>query len=250
MEDEQLLRYSRQIMLPGIDIEGQQKLLGSRAVIVGLGGLGSPVAMYLASAGLGSLLLIDDDAVDLSNLQRQIVHASDDIGTNKAVSARETLSALNPEIDIEVRESRLDVPQLQQAFANADIVVDCTDSFRSRFDINQACVATATPLVSGAAIRMEGHVMVFRADQPDSACYRCVYADEGELGERCADTGVLGPVVGMVGCVQATEAIKVLLDMGETLAGRMLLVDARRMQWRELRIRKHAQCPVCSQHQG
>lgn len=246
MEDEQLLRYSRQIMLPGIDIEGQQKLLGSRAVIVGLGGLGSPVAMYLAAAGLGSLLLIDDDAVDLSNLQRQIVHGSDDIGTNKALSARESLLALNPEIEIEVCEHRLDVDGLKKAFATADIVIDCTDSFRSRFDINEACVNTSTPLVSGAAIRMEGHVMVFRADQPDSACYRCVYPDEGELGERCADTGVLGPVVGMVGCVQATEAIKVLVDMGETLVGRMLLVDARRMQWRELRIRKHAQCPVCS----
>lgn len=246
LQDEQLLRYSRQIMLPGIEIEGQEKLLQSRAVIIGLGGLGSPLSMYLAAAGLGSLVLVDDDAVDLTNLQRQIVHTTDDIGTNKAVSAQQSLTTLNPEVEIEVHQRRLSVSELQAVIHNADIVVDCTDSFRSRFDINQACVAAAKPLVSAAAIRMEGHVMVFRADRPDSACYRCVYPDQGELGERCADTGVLGPVVGMIGCTQATETIKVLLDIGESLQGRMLLLDARLMQWRELRLRKSATCPVCS----
>jgi len=246
MEDEQLLRYSRQIMLPGIDIEGQQRLLESRVVVVGLGGLGSPVSMYLAAAGIGRLVLIDDDAVDLSNLQRQIVHDTENIGINKAESARQRLAALNPHIEIECHSERLVGSELEALVASADIVVDCTDSFRSRFDINQACVSAERPLVSAAAIRMEGQVMVFRSDRADSPCYRCVYPDEGELGERCADTGVLGPVVGMIGCAQAVETVKVLLDIGESLDGRMLLVDARVMQWRELRLRKSKNCPVCA----
>jgi len=246
MEDEQLLRYSRQIMLPGIDIEGQQKLLDSRVVVVGLGGLGSPVSMYLAAAGVDTLILIDDDVVDLSNLQRQIVHGSENIGVNKAQSASQRLASLNPQIKAECHTTRLAGAGLESLVADADIVVDCTDSFRSRFDINEACVATQRPLVSAAAIRMEGQVMVFRADQPGSPCYRCVYPDEGELGERCADTGVLGPVVGMIGCVQAVETVKVLLNIGESLDGRMLLVDARVMQWRELGLRKSNNCPVCA----
>lgn len=248
MHDEQLLRYSRQIMLPGIDIEGQQRLLDARVLVVGLGGLGSPVSMYLAASGVGHLVLVDDDVVDLSNLQRQIVHNSARVGEPKAESARATLTALNPDITIDTVNERLNGTRLDDEVAAADLVVECTDSFDSRFEVNRACVAMNTTLVSGAAIRMEGQVTVFARGGGEAACYRCVYPERGELEERCADTGVLGSMVGIIGCVQATEVIKTLTGLGESLAGRLLLLDARSMQFREFRIRRNPECPVCSKH--
>lgn len=246
MQDDELLRYSRQIMLPGIDIEGQERLLDSRVLIVGQGGLGSPVAMYLAGSGVGHLVLVDDDTVDLSNLQRQIIHTTARVGEPKTDSARASLEALNPLIRVDTIAERLTGDALRNEVSAADLVVECTDSFESRFEVNRACVQTRTTLVSGAAIRMEGQVTVFALDTDDSPCYRCVYPDTGELGERCADTGVLGSMVGIIGCVQATEAIKVLTGFGESLAGRLLMLDARQMRFSEFRLSRDPECPVCS----
>jgi adenylyltransferase/sulfurtransferase len=245
MDDEQLLRYSRQIMLAQIGIEGQQKLLEAHAVVIGLGGLGSPAAMYLAAAGVGRLTLVDFDAVDLSNLQRQIAHRSADIGRPKVESARDTLLALNPQIRVDTLQQRLDEAQMARLFAAADVVIDGSDNFATRFAVNAACVARHTPLVSGAAIRMEGQVGVFLPENPDSPCYRCLFHEDEEPDQRCSDTGVLSPVVGIIGSLQATEAIKVITGSGTPLVGRWLLLDALTMQWREIRLRKDPECPVC-----
>jgi molybdopterin/thiamine biosynthesis adenylyltransferase len=244
MNDEQLLRYSRQIMLPDVGIEGQQRLLDSRALIIGLGGLGSPVAMYLAAAGVGQLVMTDFDNVDLSNLQRQILHQTRDVGRAKTESARESLEALNPDIQITLLPGPLADDALDEQVAAADIVLDCTDNFAARFQINRACVQQHTPLVSGAVIRMEGQVSIFAADD-DSPCYRCLYRDENEPQESCSETGILAPVAGIIGSVQATEALKCLLQSGENLSGRLLLLDASLMQWREVRLKKDPHCPVC-----
>jgi len=245
MEDNQLLRYSRQIMLPAFGIEGQQRLAQSRVLIIGLGGLGAPAAMYLAAAGVGELVLADDDRVDLSNLQRQIIHSSERIGQPKARSARQTLLELNPEVRVEAIERRLDGGELQAQIERSDLVVDATDNFTSRFAINAACHASATPLVSGAAIRMEGQVSVFLG-RPGGPCYRCLYPDWGELDETCSANGVLAPVVGIIGSIQATEALKVLTGIGTDLNGRLLILDALHMEWRSLRLKADPQCPVCA----
>lgn len=245
MNDEQLLRYSRQIMLPQVDISGQEKLLASRVLIIGMGGLGSPVAMYLAAAGIGHLVLVDDDVVELSNLQRQIAHGTTDIGSSKVASAKQTLQNLNPEISISCYEKRLEQKELAKEIEAADVVIDGTDNFNSRFSLNKYCVETRTPLVSGAAIRMEGQVSVFN-NTPNSPCYRCLYKDEGELDASCSNNGVLSPVVGVIGSVQATEAIKVLLNIGECLDGKLLMFDALQMEWRTLKLKKDPACPVCS----
>lgn len=247
MNDEQLLRYSRQIMLPQVDANGQQKLLDSRVLVIGMGGLGSPVAMYLAAAGVGTLVLADFDSVDLSNLQRQIAHGSADIGRPKVESARDTLLSLNPEIKVITHNQKLEGEALAYEVDAADVVVDASDNFATRFMINDVCVEHRTPLVSGAAIRMEGQVAVFHNERDDSPCYRCLYKDEGELEQTCSENGVLAPVVGIIGSIQATEAIKVLLGLGETLAGRLLLLDALTMEWRTLKLRKDSCCAVCSQ---
>ena len=247
MNDDELLRYSRQILLPQVGIEGQDALRAARALIVGMGGLGSPVAMYLAAAGVGTLAIADHDRVDLSNLQRQIVHRSADIGRAKVASARDALLALNPGTAIITLDSRLNGELLDEQIALADVVLDCSDNFATRFAVNEACVRARTPLVSGAAIRLEGQVAVFRSDRPDSPCYRCLYKDEGELAETCTQTGVLAPVVGVIGSLQALEALKVLLDLGTTLTGRLLLFDAERLEWRTLILRKDPECPVCAQ---
>lgn len=244
MNDEQLLRYSRQIMLPQIDIAGQEKLLTSQVLIIGMGGLGSPVAMYLAAAGIGHLVLVDDDVVELSNLQRQIAHGTEDIGLSKVESAKQTIKNLNPEITVTCYEKRLDEKELAAEVLAADVVIDGTDNFTSRFALNEHCVKNNTPLISGAAIRMEGQVSVFNKT-PASPCYRCLYKDEGELDASCSNNGVLSPVVGIIGSVQATEAIKVLLDMGECLDGKLLMLDALQMEWRTLKLKKDPQCPVC-----
>ena len=245
MNDEQLLRYSRQIMLPQVDLNGQEKLLASRVLIIGMGGLGSPIAMYLAAAGIGHLVLVDDDKVEISNLQRQIAHSTNDIGLSKVESAKQTLQSLNPEIKISCHEKRLDEKELANEVAAADVVIDGTDNFTSRFALNAQSVKSKTPLISGAAIRMEGQVSVFNKT-PDSPCYRCLYKDEGELDTSCSTNGVLSPVVGIIGSIQATEAIKVLLDTGESLDGKLLMLDAMQMEWRTLKLKKDPECPVCN----
>jgi adenylyltransferase/sulfurtransferase len=244
MNDQELLRYSRQILLPDFDIEGQERLRQSRALIVGLGGLGSPAAMYLAAAGVGRLTLIDFDAVDLSNLQRQIIHRTADIGRPKVESARDTLLALNPLVEVTAIAKALDEAELRQQVEQADVVVDACDNLSTRLAINAACVRTATPLVTGAAIRLEGQVLVWRPGG-EGACYRCLYRDAGMHLETCAQTGVLAPVVGVIGSLQAVEAIKVLTGLGETLDGRLLLLDAARMEWRTMKVRRWEGCPVC-----
>ena len=246
MDDQQLLRYSRQIMLPQIGIEGQQQLSRTRMLIIGMGGLGSPVAMYLAAAGVGELTLVDDDDVDLSNLQRQIIHSNHDIGHAKVDSARQSLQAINPECKVISIKQRLDLQALTVQAQRADVVIDACDNFETRFMINEACVATRTPLVSGAAIRLEGQVAVFRNDLDNSPCYHCLYKNEGELDQSCSSNGVLAPVVGIIGSIQALEAIKIITGFGEDLNGRLLLLDADTMEWRSIKLKKDPACPVCN----
>jgi molybdopterin/thiamine biosynthesis adenylyltransferase len=244
MDDNQLLRYSRQIMLPQFDIQGQETLLQARALIIGLGGLGSPIAMYLAAAGVGHLVLVDFDRVDLSNLQRQIIHSTADIDKYKTDSARETLLALNPDIQISVINRQLEREELVQQVTQADMVIDATDNFPVRFLINDVCVEKNTPLVSGAAIRTEGQVSVFLNDGK-SPCYRCLYRDENEPAATCSESGVLAPLVGIIGSIQAIEALKILTGVGEPLNGRLLFVDALTMEMRTLKLPKDPACPVC-----
>ena len=245
MKDEQLLRYSRQILLPQIDIDGQQKLLDSHVLIIGMGGLGSPVAMYLAAAGIGTLTLVDDDTVELSNLQRQIVHTEHDIGRLKVESAAESLRALNSDIQIEIKAKRLAKQELTIAVEAADIVVDCSDNFATRFLLNEVTQQLKTPLVSGAAIRMEGQVTVYDPRQSGSACYRCLYQDNGELQQTCSESGVLSPLLGIIGSVQAVETVKLIAGIGETLAGRLLILDVLSMTWQEIKLRPDPNCPIC-----
>lgn len=247
MHDAQLLRYSRQILLMQIGLEGQQKLLDARVLIIGLGGLGSPVAMYLAASGVGRLLLADHDLVGLTNLQRQIVHTTATVGMPKVESARQMLSALNPEVQVDVQNKKLDTEALAQAVQAVDLVVDCSDNFTTRFAINRACQTARKPLVSGAVVRFEGQVSVFRADQANSPCYACLYRDTGQdEADICSQFGVLAPAVGIIGSIQATEAIKVLLDIGDSLNGRLLVMDALNMEWRVVKLRKDPDCPVCA----
>ena len=252
MRDEQLLRYSRQIMLPEMDVAGQQRLLDSSVLILGAGGLGSPVALYLAAAGVGRLLIADDDRVDLSNLQRQILHSEADIDQPKVVSAQRSLRAMNADTVIEPLHERLDPAAMQRLLAGGDIdlVVDASDNFQTRFAINQACVSTRVPLVSGAAIRMEGQVSVFDQRRDDSPCYRCLYRTVGDEDTSCATNGVMAPLVGIIGSVQAMEAVKLLAGIGQSLVGRLLLLDATNLQWRELRLPRDPDCPVCGRPQS
>lgn len=242
---ESLQRYSRHLVLPAIDVAGQQTLLDARVLIIGAGGLGSAAALYLAAAGVGHLTLADPDAVELSNLQRQILHGTADIGRAKVDSARDRLSALNPEVELLTLAQRLDGDALQDAVGQADLVLDGCDNFPTRFAVNAACVAQRKPLVSGAAIRFEGQLSSFTPGRADSPCYRCLYRDAGMPAEACEDAGVLGPLVGVIGSLQAVEAIKLLLGIGETLVGRLLLFDALKLQWRELRLHRDPGCPVC-----
>jgi molybdopterin/thiamine biosynthesis adenylyltransferase len=245
MQDSQLLRYSRQIMLPQIDIEGQQKLLDSSVLIIGLGGLGSPAAMYLAAAGIGRLVLNDFDAVDLSNLQRQIAHDTDNLGLSKVESAQRTLLRINPEIQIDLIGHALQEEELERQIAASDVVLDCTDNFASRFAVNRACVLSRTPLVSGAVIRFEGQISVFTPGYGDSPCYNCLYPDQGELAETCVRNGVVAPLPGIIGSMQALEAIKLILGLGLSLRGRLLLLDALSMEWNRMHLKKNPQCPTC-----
>jgi len=245
MDDERLLRYSRQIMLPQIDLAGQQRLFDARVLLVGVGGLGAPVAMYLAASGIGHLVLCDGDSVDLANLQRQIVFGTADVGRPKARAAHEALGRLNPDVSTVVLGEHLDGGNMDAAVAAAEVVVDATDNFATRFALNEACVRIGRPLVSGAAIRMVGQVSVFDPRREDSPCYRCLYPDSGEAQERCAETGILGPVAGLVGCIQAVETVKLLVGAGESLVGRLLLVDALDMEIRTVRVHRDRDCPVC-----
>lgn len=246
MNDSQLLRYSRQILLPQVDIEGQQRLLDSRALIVGLGGLGSPVALYLAAAGVGHLMINDDDQVDLSNLQRQIIHATPDISLRKTDSAARSLSALNPDSAVTTLPHRLDETELYDIVGCVDVVLDCSDNFTTRFMLNRVCVRQAKPLVSAAVIRFDGQLTVFDPRRPDSPCYNCLYPDQAERTESCARNGVMAPLPGILGSMQAMEAIKLLLGIGTSPVGRLLLLDALRGEWRELRFRKDPACPTCA----
>jgi adenylyltransferase/sulfurtransferase len=247
MNDEQLLRYSRQIMLQGFDYEGQESLVNAKVLIVGLGGLGCPVALYLAAAGVGELWLADFDDVDLSNLQRQIAHGVKDIDRPKVISAAEKIHALNPEVTVETIVEKLDGPLLLDAIGRVDLVVDASDNFSTRFEINRACVELKKPLVSGAAIRTEGQVIVFDPRDASGSCYRCLYDDNSdEANLSCSESGVLSPVVGIIGSVQALEAIKVLSDFGQSLTGQLLIFDAKTMEWRKLKVPKDKSCPVCS----
>ncbi len=247
MEDNELLRYSRQIMLPEIDIAGQEKLLQSRVLVVGMGGLGCPVAMYLAAAGIGHLVLADHDAVDLTNLQRQIAHGTDDIGKQKVESVYQTISNLNPGIKVSMIDARLEGDTLAAQVDLADVVVDASDNFTTRFAINAACVKTRTPLVSGAAIQLEGQVTVVNPTDKDSPCYRCLYDEVDDAQFNCATNGVLAPVVGMIGTVQAMETIKLLVGFGEILSGHLLVLDAGNMEWRKFKLLKNPTCPVCGE---
>ena len=246
LSDEQLLRYSRQIMLPDVDINGQETWLNSAVLIVGLGGLGSPVAMYLAAAGVGELVLLDDDDVELSNLQRQVIHNTKRIGQPKVDSARNTIAALNPDIRVKTIYERLDESALQRLIATVDLVVDCTDNFSTRFAINRACFQHKKPLVSGAAIRMQGQVAVYDPLTLGSPCYQCLYKEGSDEALTCSESGVLSPLVGIIGSIQAMEALKVLASVGESLAGRLMLLDAKSMEWRTLKLRKDPHCTVCS----
>ncbi|MDP1657851.1 MAG: molybdopterin-synthase adenylyltransferase MoeB [Methylotenera sp.] len=246
MNDNQLLRYSRQIMLPSIDIEGQQKLLAAKVLIVGAGGLGSPASIYLAAAGVGNITIYDDDEVDLSNLQRQIAHHTADIGMDKVISTQKTLNKLNPDVEVRAVKQRLSGIQLENEVIQADVVLDCSDNFSTRFAINNACVKHRTPLVSGAAIRFEGQVSVFTPGKNNSPCYNCLYSDDGEEQLNCATNGVLAPITGIVGSIQALEAMKLILALGETLTGRLLLLDGLTMEWNTMKLRKNPVCPTCS----
>jgi adenylyltransferase/sulfurtransferase len=246
MTDEQLLRYSRHILLPEIGVEGQERIASSHALVVGAGGLGSPVAIYLAAAGVGRITLCDDDAVDLTNLQRQVVHRTGSVGQLKVLSARAALAELNPEVRVETVAERLDAAALNARVAGCDVVLDCTDNFATRHAINRACVAHRVALVSGAAIRFDGQVTVFDLRRDDSPCYACLFPEDAQSEEmRCAVMGVFAPLTGIVGTVQAAEALKLLTGAGTTLNGRLLVVDAAEMQWRTLRLARDPACAVC-----
>jgi adenylyltransferase/sulfurtransferase len=245
LSDDELLRYSRQILLKQVDIEGQLRLKQSRVLIVGLGGLGSPVALYLAAAGVGELHLADFDRLDLTNLQRQIAHDTASVGLHKVDSAMARLSALNPLIKLVPHRVAMDVDTLEAAVSAVDLVLDCTDNFAVREAVNAACVAAVKPLVSGAAIRLEGQLSVFDPRVETSPCYHCLYGHGSEAELTCSEAGVLGPVVGMVGSLQALEAIKLLAGFGEPLVGRLLLVDALSTRFRELKVKRDPACTVC-----
>jgi molybdopterin/thiamine biosynthesis adenylyltransferase len=246
MTDEQLLRYSRHILLAEIGIEGQERISGSHALVVGAGGLGSPVALYLGSAGVGHITIVDHDTVDLTNLQRQIVHTMAHIGQPKARSAQTAIGAINPEVQVTPIVARADAALLDTLVAQADVVLDCCDNFATRQIINAACVKHRKPLVSGAAIRFDGQICVYDSREANSPCYACIFAPDTSLEETlCATMGVFAPLVGIIGSMQAAEALKLLSGAGRTLAGRLLMLDGRSMEFTEIRIARQTTCPVC-----
>ena len=246
MIDEQLLRYSRQIMLPQVDIAGQESLLSSTVLILGLGGLGCPAAQYLAGAGVGRMILVDPDTVDLSNLARQLLYSTANQGVAKVAAAAARLSTINDGVILETLQQKLTGTALLDQVRRATVVLDCTDNFTSRFAINAACVAAGVPLVSGAAIRFNGQLAVYDRRQSDAPCYRCLYDEQSNENLSCSESGVLGPVVGVIGIMQALEAIKLITGCGNTLNGRLMVFDAMTMEWQTLQITADPQCPVCS----
>ena len=245
MNDHELLRYSKQIMLPQIDVEGQQKIIDSTMLIIGMGGLGSPTALYLAAAGVGHLIIADFDQVELSNLQRQIIHRTADIGEDKVDSAKVKLLELNPNITVTVANEIMHSDNLASLIKDVDIVLDGTDNFESRFEINKACVECHKPLISAAVIRFEGQISVFKGYEVDQPCYQCLYSEDGNGRESCVENGVLAPVAGLVGTIQALQAIKVLLGLGEQLCGELLLIDGLDLSFRKVKIVKDSECPIC-----
>jgi adenylyltransferase/sulfurtransferase len=251
MNDAELLRYSRHILLPQVGIEGQKRMHAAHALIIGAGGLGSPAAMYLAAAGIGTLALADDDVVDLTNLQRQIMHRTSAIGQPKVVSAAATLAQINPDCRVLPLAERLADERLAAEVAAADVVLDCCDNFATRHAVNRACVAFGKPLVSGAAVRFDGQVAVFDSRQPDAPCYHCLFPEAEDVEElRCATMGVFAPLVGIIGAMQAAEALKLLIGCGEPLLGRLLLLDGLAMTWRAINVPRDPACPVCAQRPG
>jgi molybdopterin-synthase adenylyltransferase len=246
MDDAQLLRYSRHILLDEIGIEGQQRLLRAHALVVGAGGLGSPAALYLGSAGVGRITLVDHDHVDVTNLQRQIAHTLARVGQPKTESARQAIAAINPDVQAHALVQRADAATLAELVAQADVVLDCSDNFATRQAINAACVRARVPLVAGAAIRFDGQVSVYDARDPACPCYACVFPPDAAFEEvQCATLGVFAPLVGIIGTLQAAEALKILAGVGTSLAGRLLMLDARTMQWSEMRVVRQPQCAVC-----
>jgi molybdopterin/thiamine biosynthesis adenylyltransferase len=246
MNDNQLLRYSRHILLPQIEYAGQEKLTKSHALIVGAGGLGSPVALYLAASGVGKLTICDFDNVDLTNLQRQIIHTTASIGINKAVSAQQTIYEINPEVAVNSIQQKSSESEFKALAESADVVIDCSDNFATRYALNRVCLTIKKPLISGAGINFEGQVTVYDFRHDDSPCYHCLFPDTGRDQEmRCAENGVFAPLVGMIGTTQAAEALKLILNIGESLQGRLLLLDALSMQWREIKLSRDPVCAVC-----
>jgi molybdopterin-synthase adenylyltransferase len=247
MNDNQLLRYSRHILLPQIEYAGQEKLNQSHALIVGAGGLGSPVALYLAASGVGKLTICDFDNVDLTNLQRQIIHTTASVGINKAVSAQQTIYEINPEIVVKAVQQKSSEAEFTALAETADVVIDCSDNFATRYALNRICFALKKPLVSGAAINFEGQITVYDFRHGTSPCYHCLFPDTGENSDvRCANNGVFAPLVGMIGTAQAAEALKLILNIGESLQGRLLLLDALSMEWRTIKLNRDPACRVCS----
>ena len=246
MNDQQLLRYSRHILLPEIGIEGQERLRASSALIVGAGGLGSPAALYLAAAGVGRLTLADSDQVDLTNLQRQILYRTDSVGARKVDAARTALLSINPEVNTVGLDQRVDAENVESLVAQADVVLDCSDNFPTRHALNRACVKHAKPLVSGAAIRFDAQLMVFDLRRADAPCYACLFPEDGEVEEvQCSVMGVFAPLTGVIGAMQAAEAIKLLAGVGESLSGRLMMFDAKGAEWRSVRVKKDPGCRVC-----
>jgi molybdopterin/thiamine biosynthesis adenylyltransferase len=246
MNDNQLLRYSRHILLDEIGIEGQEKLLAAHALIIGAGGLGSPAAYYLASAGIGKITLVDNDTVDLTNLQRQILHTTERVGQPKVQSGRQALAHINPEIEVVALMERAQGERLNALVRTATVVLDCSDNFATRHAVNQACVANKVPLVSGAAIRFDAQISVFDPRAGDAPCYACLFPPDQQSEEvQCATMGVFAPLVGIIGTMQAAEALKLVAGVGQSLAGRLLLLDARTMEWTSIKVARNAGCSVC-----
>ncbi|NWG38787.1 MAG: molybdopterin-synthase adenylyltransferase MoeB [Hydrogenophilaceae bacterium] len=250
MNDQELLRYSRNILLPQIGIEGQEKLNNASVLIVGAGGLGCPVALYIGAAGVGKLVIADADSVDLTNLQRQIGHQTKSVDVNKAISLRDSVLAINPGVSIRAIEQRLEGESLQQAVAQSDVIVDCSDNFKTRHAVNRACVANTRPLVSGAAIGFSGQLAVFDSRVAVSPCYQCLFPETIEEGLRCSEAGVLSPLVGVVGCLQAVEVVKLLTGAGKPSIGTLTLIDALDGSFRQIRVPRDKYCVVCGSGQG
>lgn len=247
MNDNQLLRYSRHILLPQVSYEGQNKLVNSHALVVGAGGLGSPVALYLAASGVGTLTICDFDVVDLTNLQRQIIHTTQSVGINKTVSAQQTIYEINPEVVVNTVQQKSTEDDFAELISKADVVIDCSDNFATRYTLNRLCVKLKKPLVSGAALGFEGQITVYDMRSNSSPCYHCLFPDNGEDTDlRCATNGVFAPLVGIIGTTQAAEALKLLMGIGESLQGRLLLLDALAMEWRTIKLSKDPACIVCS----